>query len=110
MHEKLICYRQLLELAGQLAQVMDKWSRGYGYLIDQTQRAISSAVLNLAEGNAKTVGSKDRRRFFQISRGSISEVMACLDLAKSFFLISQERHSIWKEILLASYYRIGRLP
>jgi len=89
---------------------MERWSRGHGYLVDQTQRAIGSSVLNLAEGNGKAVGTKERRRFFQISRGSIAEVMACLDLAKTFSLISSEDHQIWKEVLRASYYRIGKLP
>jgi four helix bundle protein len=110
MHEKLICYRELLYLAGQMAKIMERWPRGYGYLTDQTERAISSSLLTLAEGNGKRVGTRERKRYFQISRGSIAEVMACLDLAYSFSLISREDHQIWRETLRANYYRIGRLP
>ena len=49
------------------------------HLKDQMLRASSSVVLNLAEGSGKST-LKDRRRFFQISFGSLREVQAIMDL------------------------------
>ncbi len=45
----------------------------------QFRRAVSSIVLNLAEGSAKPT-AKDRRKFYYISLGSLREVQAILDL------------------------------
>ncbi len=49
------------------------------HLKDQMLRASSSVVLNLAEGSGKST-LKDRRKYFQISFGSLREVQAILDL------------------------------
>ena len=46
---------------------------------DQFRRAVSSIVLNLAEGSAKPT-AKDRRKFYYISLGSLREVQAILDM------------------------------
>ncbi|KKR19847.1 MAG: hypothetical protein UT48_C0028G0001 [Parcubacteria group bacterium GW2011_GWE2_39_37] len=48
---------------------------------DQIQRASLSVVLNIAEGSAKK-SDKDFARFIQTSLGSISEVVACLDILR----------------------------
>lgn len=109
-HEKLHCYQQLLTLAQELALLSRNWSNRYAYLEDQFKRAISSAILNLAEGNGKRAFPKERRRFFQIAMGSIAETGACIDLAITFNLVSQERGTIMKESLAKSYCQIRKLP
>jgi four helix bundle protein len=96
LHEKLICYRKSVQLAEELTTQSRAWSRGFGYLSDQLKRALASAVLNCAEGNARS-GSAERKRFFQISRASIAEVGACLDLAQAFQLIPPTNHKNWKD-------------
>jgi len=87
LHEKLECYRMSVEVAGKLGNEMSKWPTGYGFLADQLRRAMSSVVLNVAEGNAR-ISIKERRRFFQISRASLAEVSACVDLMRTFRLMS----------------------
>lgn len=109
-HEKLNCYRQLMELAGDLARRMTRWPRGHGYIEDQLRRAIASAVLTLAEGNGKRNGHKERRRFFEMSMGSIAEVASCLDLAQTFGLIGKEEQEDMKGKLRLCYYQIRKLP
>jgi four helix bundle protein len=95
LHEKLICYRQALAMAEELGKSLAQWPRGYGYLADQVRRAIASVVLNCAEGNSK-VSKADRKRFFQIARGSICEVGACVDLSRVFGLIDLSQADQWK--------------
>ena len=109
-HEKLDCYRLLLEVAKGLDRIMRGWPRGYGYVADQARRAMASAVLNLVEGNGKRRYGPERRRFFRISLGSISEVAACLDLASIYSLISAEGAAELKGKLEASYFMIRKLP
>jgi four helix bundle protein len=86
-HEKLECYKQSVDIAEDLSKEVAKWPRGYGYLSDQLRRAVSSIVLNIAEGNAK-VFHPERRRFFKIARASTAETGACIDLMRVFGLTS----------------------
>ena len=50
------------------------------FLRNQLDRAASSIVLNLAEGNARST-TKDRKRFFQIAYGSLKETQAILAIS-----------------------------
>ena len=109
-HEKLRCYRQLIVVAEEVARRVTRWPRGHGYLADQISRAMASAVLNLAEGNGKLRCGKERRRFFRISLGSISEVAAALDLALAFGLIGKVEQESLKLRLKEAYVKIGALP
>ena len=109
-HEKLECFRQLVTVAEDLAKMVAKWPKGYAYLKDQIERAVSSAILNLAEGNGKSRYGKERRRFFRISLGSISETAAGLVLAHSFGLTSHERIESFKSRLRLAYVQIRALP
>jgi len=109
-HEKLICYQELLGATKEMIEYANDWPRGYASLVDQLKRAEISAVLNLSEGNGKRGNPRERRRFFRISQGSISEVSACIDLASVFSLIDKSRAKDIKSIFKACYNRIGRLP
>lgn len=51
-------------------------------LRNQFKRAVLSIVLNLAEGSAKPT-TKDRRKFYRISLGSLREVQAILDITRN---------------------------
>lgn len=60
-------------------------------MIQQVRRAALSVYLNIAEGcSRKSIA--ERKRFFEISRGSIIEIDAVLDL-------SEELNYVWKEEL-----------
>ena len=50
-------------------------------MISQIRRAALSVHLNIAEG-ASRKSEKERKRFYEIARGSIIEVDAALDVAK----------------------------
>jgi four helix bundle protein len=108
-HEKLESYQQLVLTAEDLAKRVAKWPRGHGYLVDQLRRAMASAVLNLSEGNGKRSSSVERRRFFEISMGSIAEVGAGLDLAFAFGLIPRHEQESLKSRLRLAYVKIGAL-
>ncbi len=95
LHEKLDCYKRSVHLAEGLCKDVAKWPRGSGYLSDQLKRAIASVVLNIAEGNARR-SPLERRRFFEISRASLSEVCACIDLIKAFGLSGCTRTQEYK--------------
>ncbi|MBN1283716.1 MAG: four helix bundle protein [Proteobacteria bacterium] len=109
-HEKLECYRQLVSMAEEVARRVTRWPRGHGDLVDQLRRAMTSAVLNLSEGNGKQKRGLDRRRFFRIALGSITEVAAALDLAHVFGLIQPDDLASLKSRLRLAYVQIRALP
>ena len=72
-----------MEVAKTVPTLVRTLPRGEGYLVDQFKRALTSAILNLSEGNGRT-SPKERNRFFDISLASISETIACIDIFEAF--------------------------
>jgi four helix bundle protein len=83
-HEKLEVCRESLAFIAWLEPMLQKLPKSLA-VRDQLDRASTSIVLNLAEGNGKFT-SPDRCRFFDVSRGSALECAAALDV-----LVSQRR-------------------
>ncbi len=78
-HEKLDVYRLAI---GYVAWVYEKAATLEGIhraARDQWLRASQSIPLNIAEGNGKTADA-DRRRYFEIARGSALECAAIQDV------------------------------
>jgi four helix bundle protein len=77
-HERLEVYRESLAFVAWLEPLLQKVPKSIA-VRDQLDRASTSVVLNLAEGNGKFT-PPDRCRFFDISRGSALECAAALDV------------------------------
>jgi len=80
-HEKLEVYQESLAFIAWLEPLMQQLPKSLA-VRDQLDRASTSIVLNLAEGNGKFT-LPDRCRFFDISRGSAVECAAALDVLAS---------------------------
>src|SRR5271170_6775002 len=76
--EKLEVYQESLAFVSWLEPLLQKLPKSIA-VCDQLDRASTSIVLNLAEGNGKYTAA-DRRRFFDNSRGSALECAAALDV------------------------------
>lgn len=74
-----------LGLVAALRPVLGQLKSADRALADQLQRAASSVVLNIAEGNRRT--GKDRVQFFRIAAGSAAEVRAALEVARAWGMI-----------------------
>jgi four helix bundle protein len=68
--EKLLVYQKAVDFADQAASRAESFSRGYGYLSDQLNRAALSIAANIAEGNGRFT-KRERKHFFGIARGSL---------------------------------------
>lgn len=90
-HEKLDVYRESLSFIAWLEPLLEALPKRLA-VRDQLDRASTSIVLNLAEGNGKFTGP-DRCKFFDISRGSALESASCLDV-----LVAKKRVEL-KDIL-----------
>ena len=77
-HEKLHVYQEALQFAAEVEAVLERVPKS-SPLHDQLDRARTSILLNIAEGNGRYT-APDRCRFFDMARGSALECAACLDL------------------------------
>lgn len=89
--EKLIVYQKSVDFADHVCASSEKFTRGYGFLVDQLNRAALSISANLAEGNGRFTKA-DRKNFFIIARGSVQECVPLLELARRRNLIDEPRH------------------
>ena len=80
--EKLIVYQKAIDFADQICQLTNQFPRGYGFLVDQLNRASLSIAANIAEGNGRFT-KPDRRNFFNIARASLQEWVPLLEIAPS---------------------------
>src|SRR5437763_4232512 len=90
-HEKLEVYRESIAFVAWLSALLEGSVR-IGDVKDQLDRASTSILLNIAEGNGK-YAPKDRCRFFDTAHGSALECAAALDMlvAKSKATVDQVR-------------------
>ena len=84
--ERLEGYRLALELAVIAPALVP---RGHGALKDQIDRASASVVLTLAEGWGRWQ-AREKAHYYCISRGSVVEVRACIDVIEARGLASAE--------------------
>lgn len=89
--EKLVVYQKSVDFADRVCQLTEEFPRGYGFLVDQLNRASLSIAANIAEGNGRFT-RPDRKHFFGIARGSVQECVPLLELALRRKLLSEENH------------------
>ena len=78
-HEKLDVYQLALEYVAYVFERVDQLEGSARTAREQWLRASQSIPLNIAEGNGKA-SDGDRRRFFEIARGSAFECAAIQDV------------------------------
>ncbi len=98
-HEKLRAYQEALHFAAWAGPMIESLP-GKLAARDQLDRASTSAVLNIAEGNGKR-SHADRCRYLDIARGSAVECAACLDVLVARAFVPADKAAQGKEILLA---------
>lgn len=77
-HEKLRVYQSALQFVAFVHPIVAELP-GKLSARDQLERASTSILLNIAEGNGKR-SKVDRCRYLDIARGSALECAACLDI------------------------------
>ncbi len=77
-HEKLNVYQEALRFVKWADGVLQTLPKGLA-VCSQLDRASTSILLNIAEGNGKFT-APDRCRFLDMARGSALECAACVDV------------------------------
>lgn len=96
--EKLLVYQKAIDFADNICRRTEGFSRGYGFLVNQLNRAALSIAANIAEGNGRFT-KPDRRNFFGIARGSVQACVPLLELARRRNLLSADEHEAMKSDL-----------
>ncbi len=78
-HEKLAVYRLSIDYVAWVYEKAGILNGAHRAVRDQWLRGSQSIPLNIAEGNSKTAEA-DRRRYFEIERGSALECAAIQDV------------------------------
>jgi len=86
--EKLLVYQKSIDFAEHVCQRNEQFPRGYGFLVDQLNRA----ALSIAEGNGRFT-KPDRKNFFGIARGSVQECVPLLELARRRQILSDVEYA-----------------
>ncbi len=97
-HEKLDVYRLSLKFTSWAYLLCKNLKGSERFIRDQMLRASQSIPQNIAEGNGKRSGP-DRRRFFEIARGSAFECASILDILLVCGIHSENEVSSGKELL-----------
>jgi len=105
-HEKLDVYRvarEFLELTQRFAQ--SRWPRE---LRDQFDRATVSILANIGEGAGK-MARADKRRFYEIARGSTTETATLLDILQIRGFVTRQQHADARTLLIRVTQMLSRL-
>jgi len=96
-HEKLRVYQETLAFASWAETILERAKKS-SPLHDQLDRARTSILLNIAEGNGRFTAA-DRCRFFDTARGSALECAACLDLLAVKSVVDSKELAHGKQVL-----------
>jgi four helix bundle protein len=96
-HEQLDVYRAAIEYVGWAFRIGERL-KGHRTAKDQLLRVSQSVPLNIAEGNGKPTEG-ERRRFFEIARGSALECAAVQDVLEVAVLYQSKRTTMQKDSL-----------
>ena len=77
-------------------------------LTQQIRRAAISVYLNIAEGCSRK-SLLERKRFFELSRGSLIEIDAAIDIAEDLNYCSKESFTQLGEYLIRSFSMISKM-
>lgn len=94
----LSCYRETISFPSE-----EKFG-----MISQIRRAALSVHLNVAEGcSRKSV--TERKRFYEIARGSIIEIDAAIDIAVELGYTKMEKLKLLGELMVRTFQMISKM-
>ena len=97
-HEKLDVYRAAIEYVGWAYRLCERLKGQHPNAKVQLLRASQSIPLNIAEGNGKATDG-DRRRYFEIARGSALECGAAQDVLEACAALPAQENTEAKRLL-----------
>ncbi|MDP3991872.1 MAG: four helix bundle protein [Candidatus Colwellbacteria bacterium] len=92
-YRNLIVWQKADELAFRVYLVTKNFPKSETFtLVPQIRRAVISVPANIVEGYARS-SKKEKRQFYSIARGSLTEVEYYLDFSLRLEYLSEKEHS-----------------
>lgn len=108
-HNKLDVYSASKTLALECYRITSKFPSVERFcMTQQLRRAALSVHLNLAEGCSRK-SQTERVRFFEISRGSVVEIDACLDIAVDLKYVPLSELSVFGTSILKNFQMLSKM-
>lgn len=101
-HQRLRCLGIIMETARRVPGLVAKAPRGNAFLVDELKRAVTSAALNVSEGNGRSA-PKERARFFDIAIGSLAESATAIEMLVSFQAVDRNEAAEISELVRIAY-------
>ncbi|WP_242392066.1 four helix bundle protein [Anaeromyxobacter oryzisoli] len=105
-HDRLDVYRIALEFLPMALSLVPR--QGERYMLDQLERAGQSIVLNIAEGAGRH-SRGEKRRFYEIAKGSALECAAILDVLRVRGIGTPERHAEARALVVRITQMLSRM-
>ena len=105
-HETLDVYRAALAFDALASKAVPRG--GHRVLRDQLDRASIGIVLCIAEGAGRR-SAPDKRRFYEMARGSATESAAVMDILRSRGLLADESHTQARHLLVRIVQMLTRM-
>ncbi|MCY7310923.1 MAG: four helix bundle protein [Chitinophagaceae bacterium] len=94
----LVCYRETKKFPAE-----DKFG-----MISQIRRAALSVHLNIAEGCSRK-SLNERKRFYEIARGSLIEIDTAIDIAVNLTYINNEKLQPLGKLMIRAFQLISKM-
>ena len=90
-------------------QITERFPKEEKYaLTQQLRRAALSVHLNIAEGCSRR-SIPERKRFFEISRGSVIEIDTAIDMAQELNFINKEETLLLGETIIRCFQLLSKM-
>jgi four helix bundle protein len=104
-HKRLDIWEDAMKLTEDIYKITSDFPKEETYgIISQMRKASVSVVSNIAEGCARR-GDQEKLQFFTISRGSLSELDAQLEIALRLGFIDKEKY----HVIMVRLESVGRM-
>ncbi len=108
-HTRLEVYKQSYALSIEAYTITKLLPDSERYnLISQIQRASLSVYLNIAEGCSRR-SNKERKRYFEMARGSLIEIDSALDIAVGLQFLKKDQIEIIGEMIVKTFKLLSGL-
>lgn len=108
-HKKLDVWQRSINLLKNIYKVTDNFPKSEMYgLVNQIRRASVSVPSNIAEGCSRK-SETERKRFFEIARGSLVEIDTQFEIAKELNLLNDNELKLLEKDLIDVFSMVSKL-
>ena len=108
-HKNLEVYRLSLQLMEETYKITKSFPKDEQYiLVSQLRRAAISVCSNIAEG-ASRISKREKKRFYEIARGSIVEIDTQLEISCILKYSEKEKQVLILSILASLFKMLSKM-